>query len=423
MIHYICIPWSYSKSYKPNSIMRGLRHQLLCRLTSSWIKYLKRRSTVGLFCIFLLLILMRWKLLCSNMQPLQHIQNVCNSYTSGNSVGNLCGDLCQASGVPSLSCHNFYQEKEAVFSGAWGNTSVVFKSAKRSNDGDLLYWLDASKKRIYPTEDDFSNMIKNQIKSKFNIVINEIDAHKMSYVVNSAKWPNRHTEMENVWSLMQDNEYLALVLYDKFAVFPKLVGSCGTLYAVQKLNSISGFWHLMTMYDSQEEWLKRIRIAILILDFLMHLESGLPEPVLICNVKMNHFGVTDDFKRIMYLDLDSVHPLSIANRMTGDSSQCKRHSDCDYLNCRSFCNLISRRCEHGVANNNLQIVCERIFLGWVMSGRVMVPGLLLGPRAPRVLVELLELCANPANERGTPRSPATKEIRKRLYDLLVHMTY
>lgn len=301
---------------------------------------------------------------------------------------------------------------------------MVFKSVKKqtSSETEPLHWLDVSSNKIYPSENDFAHMIKTAIKFKFNIFINNADLEKIIQTQHSPGSEQRHIEMDNIWSLLQDNEYLALVLYEKFNIFPKLIGTCGDLYAVQKLNSISGYWHLMTLYDSQDEWEKRIKISIKILDFLLELERKLPEQLMICNVKMNHFGVTDDSKKIKYLDLDSVHPLSIVNRITADGSHCKQHSDCDFLDCRSFCNLITRKCEHGVVNNNLQIVCERIFLGWVMSGRVMVPGLLLGPRTPRVLTELLEKCANPSSENGTPRAQASVEIKKRLYNLLTHLT-
>lgn len=327
-------------------------------------------------------------------------------------MGNLCQDLCGPSGISSVSCHSFYMEKDAIFSGNWKNRSLVFKTVR---DTPNSQW------ESNISEKEFVNIVKNNIKIKFNISVDIVDAKRMSYIQHNQKGLSRYIELQNAWSLLQNNEYLALSLYEKYGIFPKLMGSCGPMYAVQKLESISGYWHLMTLYDSQEEWERRIKISLMILDFLLLLEERLPEPLHFCDVKMNNFGVTSDLKKVMYLDLDSVHPHSVVNKITADGSDCKKHSDCDYLDCRSFCNLITYKCQHGVVNNNLQIVCERIFLGWVLSGRMMVPGLLLGPRTPRVLTELLELCANPLNDVGTPRATANKEIRKRLYSLLSHM--
>lgn len=345
----------------------------------------------------------------------------CTSFTNGATVGNLCNELCQPEVVPSVACHNYY-EKSTVFSVQWNHTNIVFKSAKKSSQSEVQNWPDTGG-HFYQYEHYSSNLIKTAIKLKFNISISNGEAVKLLYLYFSFKSPHKSRAVENIRALIEDNEYLALILYERFDVFPKLIGTCGPLYAVQKLNTVSGFWHLMTLYDSHDDWIKRIKIAIKIIEFLVRLENGLPEPLLICNVKMTHFGVTDDFKKVMYLDLDSVHPISIASQKTGDGSECRSHSDCDFMNCRSFCNLITLKCQHGVVNNNLQIVCERIFLGWVMSGKVMVPGLLMGPHTPHVLIELLEECANPAGETGMPRAMATKEIGKRLHDLLVHITY
>lgn len=311
-------------------------------------------------------------------------------------------------------------EKGAVFSGIWMNNTVVFKTLKKSKRNSFPL-LEVSIP-VDLSETEFTNLIKNTIKFKFNISINDVDAKRMSYIQYNQNGGTRYIEMKNVWHLLWDNEYIALTLFEKFNLFPKLYGTCGSLYAVQKLKTIPRFWHLMTLYDSQEEWERRVKISVMILEYLLQLEMNFPEPLLLCDVKMSHFGITDDLRKVMYLDLDSVHPISVVNRITADGSPCEQHSDCDYQDCRSYCNLATKKCQFGVANNNLQIVCEKIFLGWVLSGRLMVPGLLVGPHTPIILLEILEKCANPTDEAALPRSPATKDIRKRLYTLLIHLT-
>ncbi|XP_063827799.1 divergent protein kinase domain 1C [Ostrinia nubilalis] len=389
------------------------RLQYFCEWSFAHLcKSIKRRC-FALFCLLCaFLFLLRWKLMCINMQPRMHIQKICLSYGSGQSVGSLCQDMCEPDGISSVSCHSFYMEKDTIFSGTWKNQSLVFKTVKETSNSP---W------ESNISENEFLNIVKNNIKIKFNISVDIVDAKRMSYIQYNQKQISRQVEMQNAWSLLQNNEYLALSLYEKYGIFPRLVGSCGSMYAVQKLDSLSAYWHLMTFYDTKEEWERRIKVSIMMLDFLMLLEERLPEPLHLCDVKVSNFGVTNDFKKVMYLDLDSVHPRSVINKITADGSKCKKHSDCDFLDCRSFCNLITNKCQHGVVNNNLQMVCERIFLGWVMSGRVMVPGLLVGPRTPRVLTEMLEKCANPSKEAGTPRARATKEIKLRLYHLLTHL--
>lgn len=297
------------------------------------------------------------------------------------------------------------------------NQSIVFKSLKTSYDSKLSP--SSENNSTTYLENNFVAIIKKVVKTKFNLAINDIEAKSMSYSQHSHSISDKYYYMQKkvLWSLIHNHEYLALSLYGKFNVFPKLLGTCGSLYAVQRLNSISSYSHLV--FDSQSEWVRRVKISIMILDFLLRLEETFPEPMLICDVKMNNFGVTNDFKKVKYINVESIHPLSVANRIIADGSKCEHHSDCDLSDCRSFCNLITYKCQHGVVNNNLQIVCEKIFLGWMMSGKIMVSGLLMGPRTPAVLIEILENCANPFNENGIPRAQATKEVRKRLYNFLV----
>lgn len=400
--------------------MRKFHHFCTWIFAKLW-NSLRRRVVVVICAVGIVICLIKWRLICSNIQAQLQVQYICSSYALGQFVGSLCRELCHPDVSTSLTCYNLYMERDAVFSGVWMNNSVVFKSLKTSKRSALPGFKD-SKHNAFSSEENFSKVIKDTIKYKFNVSINDIDARRMSYIQNNQVGGLRQVEMENVWLLLQDNEYLALALYEKFNLFPKLYGTCGSYYAVQKLSPISEFWHLTSLYDSQEEWKRRVKISLIILDYLLQLEVGLPEPLLLCDVKISHFGVTNDLAKVMYLDLDSVHPKSVANRIIADNSTCKQHSDCDYRDCRSYCNLVSHKCEYGVANNNLQLVCEKIFLGWVLSGKLMVSGLLIGPHTPAELVELLEKCSNPNNEAGLSRSPASKDIRRKLQLLLIHLT-
>ena len=47
--------------------------------------------------------------------------------------------------------------------------------------------------------------------------------------------------------------------------------------------------------------------------------------------------------------------------MKGD---CQTHSDCDYFHCKGRCDLIEGKCsDDGVVNDNLQAICDNVFLG------------------------------------------------------------
>ena len=108
--------------------------------------------------------------------------------------------------------------------------------------------------------------------------------------------------------------------------------------------------------------------------------------------------------KVDHLDLDSVQLRHLADRTVGDSTDCSRHADCDFFDCRGRCDATTRRCTGGVLNNNLQVVCEKVLLGgeaggWgLLDSRHASPGLrrvlclaVVFPEAPAVLVRVLLL--------------------------------
>lgn len=66
------------------------------------------------------------------------------------------------------------------------------------------------------------------------------DAKVMARFVNGAHaLPGtdlRNQEMQELWSLLQDNEYLLGVVYADKEVFPRVLGSCGQYFAVEYLD-------------------------------------------------------------------------------------------------------------------------------------------------------------------------------------------
>ena len=53
------------------------------------------------------------------------------------------------------------------------------------------------------------------------------------------------------------------------------------------------------------QWAQRVSVALAILDLLDELENVLEQPIHICDVKPEHFGISD-FGKVKVLDLDSV---------------------------------------------------------------------------------------------------------------------
>lgn len=349
---------------------------------------------------------------------IDHFLFQCNLYEEGHAIGSLCAPLCITRDIHSLTCHSFEATKEAVFSAEWHNIRLVFKSVPK--DLQAIHWFD-NKVIKYPTEKEFLSTIRSIVKNKLNLTLAYDTAVRLSRLKPTYEEKNkekRHKEMDNLWFLLQDNEYLLSTLFTDKDVFPQLLGTCGPYFAVEYLEPVPDISSLLTISDSREDWGRRLKVAVQILDLLDELETGFREPFHLCDIKIQHFGFVKGRNKLKFIDLDGVLPRSVVNSIIREGEYCEKDNDCDFFDCRSRCNQDTHKCSYPVTNNNLQIVCEKIFLGWRMSTTVIVPGLLMSQHTPSELASILRQCANPEGEQGKPRSAPEGEIKKRLYNIL-----
>ena len=101
-----------------------------------------------------------------------------------------------------------------------------------------------------------------------------------------------------------------------------------------------------------------MRIAQGFLDLIEELESMFDHSVHLCDVKPDHFGLSEN-NRVKC----TVYFQPTIDKAVGDGANCTEHSQCDFFDCRGQCDLIKEKCLGGVVNNNLQVVFEKVFLG------------------------------------------------------------
>ena len=126
--------------------------------------------------------------------------------------------------------------------------------------------------------------------------------------------------------------------------------------------------------------------------------------------------------------------------MKGD---CQTHSDCDYFHCKGRCDLIEGKCsDDGVVNDNLQAICENVFLGKSRFGNrmsrnlaqlcfsatggrgiksLLFPGLLSSRHMNVELRKTLEHCANPSSSSDGTRIAAGDKTKKRVRYKIIGM--
>lgn len=308
-----------------------------------------------------------------------------------------------------------------MFRGYYQDKELIFKSVLKN--AYSLHWYDNGIIK-YPKEKDFQRTIKSIVRSKLNLEISSEDATRLSYLkgIEKRSVSKRTKEMDNLWFLLQDNDYLLGVLYEDKDMFPRVYATCGTIFGVEQLQPVETISSFLTISESKEEWKKNLRNAVLLVELIEKLDEEFAEPYHLCDVRLDIFGLSNDMNKIKVTDSSNVYPRSVLKKMMKSKKSCQKHEDCDLYDCRGHCNAETKTCSDHVANNNLQIVCEKIFLGWRLSTRILLPGLLVSPYTPSEMAAVLRQCANPENrDVGSSRGASNAEMRKRLYHILVEV--
>ncbi|XP_059489513.1 divergent protein kinase domain 1C [Neocloeon triangulifer] len=354
---------------------------------------------------------------CSNVQIWKEIHDVCRQYKDNEVVGTMCHPLCEGR-VHSLSCQPLHSGKELVFSAVLDGVPLVFKSSRRNLHARTEVYAEFEGRQLYPSEDDFVKMVAAVVENELNVSATEEQLSKLIHLAPVTPDPDmRETEMKDLWRLLQDHEYLAVRMFSEQEILPALIGSCGDIFAVDFAEPLSGggLWE-----HEDEVWSERLRHAVIILELLERLETTAPAPLRLCDVRLSHIGHSFDGAKAVVLDGDSLVTQSMADLLAGDGSPCTEHSDCHFFDCHAACE--EGFCQPPSTNNNLQAICEKVFLGARWGGALLLPGLLASPHAPPSLAALLRLCAHPHGEEGVKHG-TPDDIRDRFVATVEEMVY
>ena len=263
-----------------------------------------------------------------------------------------------------------HKGKVVVFTAEWNGTVVVIKSHRLKSDYIPLYWTNNST-QMFPSYEEFVEMISQSLKLNFGVDLDNVISTLFPFFESSSE--KTEDLMTNLWQLSQDNEYVMLMAYQHSKIFPKILSTCGTFYAVEYAKPVSTY--------SETDWNLKILHSKQILELLLKLAS-FQDPIHICDVKLEHFGLIGD--KAVILDADTVFPRSVVERSTSDGRKCNQNQDCELFDCHSLCNEVTKRCDNNLISNNLQLICKKIFLN---------SGLLLSRNLPGSKQVLIEKCA------------------------------
>lgn len=331
----------------------------------------------------------------------------CSRYFKNEITGNYCPELCAGETLSSFSCQPNANLK-------WlgnKNGKMILLNRATTEEHNTLSWINKDGELSYPSTVEFENLVKRLISINFNRTISQEQLNAIIHLKNENNPVLFRASQVAAWTLIQDNDYLIASLFEDKELFPRVYGTCGNIFFTEYLGQPVRVerGHELTLAG----WKMNIKMAVLILDFIEELEQS---KLVMCDIDTDQFGIVDN--RMKYGDMKIIFSEHFINRILRNGKSCTDDTDCVYRGCKSVCHKTKRVCLDQ-QNNNLQLVCEKVFKGTTMN-----PGILLWNRTPKPLRQMVERCANPQQPRDIDRhkhlAPST-ELRNLIYNELANI--
>ncbi|KAL3860053.1 hypothetical protein ACJMK2_010225 [Sinanodonta woodiana] len=401
------------------------------------IRWIRRHRICKIFLLLLFVILTAnvyyfiHHSMCSVESSKKLLEDLCNLYRKREVLGNLCQAICENSLIRFDTCTNYKHGKKVLFVECDACEPPASVKAVLKTKSDLLNRdkLDISKPNDILSTQTFLNLsnriMRDSVLSEFGIdtsfiedVLSELWFGRIEDYIKESGLPYPDASwvaVQSIWSLFRQDEYAFMKLHQAYTFVPKIYGTCGPIYITEYTPSGSEL-ETSFLHRPGSSWNQRASIAISILNLIKTFNTGLHQPLEICDVKGDNFGI-GDYGRVVLLDADTVF---FRDKFEKDilNDQCRKHTDCDFFDCRGLCNTTTGKCFQRRVNNNLQSVCQDVFLGILPH---FFAGLLHSPPSDfkLELIEILEKCAYPSNNKADiVRVPATDETFRKLHTLL-----
>ena len=279
----------------------------------------------------------------------------------------MCPALCDEGRLTYEKCTNYRRGKKVIFMQCTNcepgvKTRVVLKSKKLLEEYETMQLPTFRNGTLIPQWPGIArSMLTTSLKSYFGIDFSSIDnlysflwGKDFESFVKNSPIPNAEAvAVQTIWSLSHQLEYIFNVYLKDQSFVPKIYGTCGPAYISEYTPAVSNLEAGLFAWMWPSAFRKRVKVALEIMRLLEVFDHGLEQPLHLCDVKPDNFGVRANGE-VTLVDSDCAtfqEPLHISFF----SGNCTSHDDCDFFDCRGYCDGLSGKCRQIRTNNNLQV--------------------------------------------------------------------
>ncbi|XP_060680287.1 divergent protein kinase domain 1C [Hemiscyllium ocellatum] len=307
---------------------------------------------------------------CTDQRSKGILRKLCQDYRQGILTGDLCEDLCVTQTMVYKRCL-YYNKGKKVIQADWNGQPIILKSKLEDFlSYESLYLLDERESRPIP-DVDILVFTALEIKHSLGLDVKNVTVPQLWTKHLKGKTGSfSRAELASMWSLFQQEEYVFFqLLQDLSKHVLRVIGSCGHFYAVEYLTA-GHAWHrslfsleklvpLSWRGSSRKAWWQVTNgIALSFLELARHFENDFSHQLHLCDIKPENFAIRADLT-VVTIDVDMAF---FEPKMRAILEQnCTDDEDCNFFDCFSRCNIKTKKCRADRSNNNLQVICDKIF--------------------------------------------------------------
>nr|XP_033772959.1 divergent protein kinase domain 1A isoform X2 [Geotrypetes seraphini] len=306
---------------------------------------------------------------------------ICDKYKKGIIDGSACEGLCTKETLYFSKCLST-KPSHQMYLGIWGNLQGIIK-CQMEETAHLDFGAELEPRReIIPfdkptkgtTVQKFKEMVYSLFKAKLGdqgnlpelvgLILSVADGNKDGHV--------SLPEAKSAWALLQLNEFLLMVILQDKEHTPKLLGFCGDLYMMERVQYTSLYgisipwiieWFIPSgLRRSMDQWFtpswpRKAKIAIGLLEFVEDIFHGPYGNFLMCDMSAKNLGYNDKYDLKM-VDMRKIVPEMNVKQLIKDR-HCESDLDCIFgTDCRTLCDQNRKKCTGDIIQPNLAKVCQ-----------------------------------------------------------------